>query len=120
MAPMSVRAQTFNQKEKQMQTFYFDTGVKPGQRRIWGGPVETYGCQVVRGGTIQIPMEVDDVPKGSVFLYAKDGIGEEVPGVIHREILNNTQKGGLLSKFAFFRIPLDGKLMTECERRAAE
>lgn len=79
--------------------FYFDTGVRPNHFAT--PPIIAREGQVVKGGTIQIPFECDDVPIGSTFLYACDGQKEEINGIIKREIKNSV----LISKFAYFRLP---------------
>ena len=91
-----------------IQTVYFNTGVRPARQGDlpWQTPITPYGCQVVRGGVIEIPMEVEDLPKGATFLYAQDHLDpEKLPAnVIYRKILNPKEPGGMISKYAFFRI----------------
>lgn len=88
-----------------MNTFYFDTGVKPYCENCFGlngKPIGLYGRQVWRGGTKQIPFDYD-APLNATFLFACDNpdLGEsKLENVIVREIFNSD----LLSKYAYFRI----------------
>ena len=80
-----------------MARFYFNTGVTPdsGARLCRG--------QVWRGGTMQIPFDTDeDVPEGSVLLFASDTPDcEEASqsGVLVVAIRSE----GLASEYAYFR-----------------
>ena len=86
-------------------TFYFNTGVRP---ELVNNPPFAYDYHankgnVIKGGTLQIPFTCDDVPDGAIFLHACDI--PDLPesrsdSVIVREITG----GGLLSKFAYFRV----------------
>jgi len=84
-------------------TIWFDTGVRPG---FGTPPTKPYGCQVVRGGTIQIPMEVEDVPEGAIFEHAISVLRDidRMPYRAVREILNAGQPGAIVSKYAVFLI----------------
>lgn len=83
-----------------MSLFYFNTGVTPQSG------AGLFGCQVWRGGTKQIPFECEGVPSDAVFLFACDF--DNLPeakekNVIVSKIVNAEAKGGLLSKYAYFR-----------------
>ena len=78
-----------------MKTFYFNTGIEYHPQRplaekaIW------------RGGTMQFPFDCEDVPNDAVFKFLSD---ETAPGdeyLLRREIHNT----GMLSKYAFFKLP---------------
>jgi len=89
-----------------MQTFYFNTGVKPGipaneMHRKDALPVALGKGQVWRNGTKQIPFDCEDVPTNAKFQLACDN--PALPGYenyIVREIHNST----LLSKYAYFKL----------------
>lgn len=88
-------------------TVYFNTGVRPAPRDPYTNepPITPYGCQVVRGGVIQIPMTVEDLPDSAEFLYAQSHLPETLPpNVIYRELLDGARPGAIYSKYAFFRI----------------
>jgi hypothetical protein len=90
----------------QTQTFWFNTGVVPW--KLQNPPFRgCYGCERVRGGTIQIPVEVEEVPPGSRFEYAVSTLTDRdrSPHLLVRPILNHGEKGSLISKFAIFRLP---------------
>lgn len=90
-----------------MQTFYFNTGVKPidaswrphhsGTREI---PLSK--GQVWRNGTKQIIFQCENVPEGATFKFACD-IPDlpEAKNMIVREIVSE----GMLSKYAYFSKP---------------
>ena len=82
-----------------MKTFYFDTGVNPLLR------TELYGEQIVKNGTVQIPVIVaDSVPDNAILLFCGDRPdSEKGPRVMVTEILNCGPKA-ILSKFAYFRV----------------
>lgn len=84
-----------------MQKFFFDTGVRPNP--FAKPPIQPGKGQILKGETIQIPFECENVPNGSVFLYACDGQKPETDGIIKREIKNSV----LVSKFAYFRLPIN-------------
>jgi len=79
-------------------TYYFDTGV------TIRGP---YGCQVWKGGTVQIPFDCENVPEKAIFKFACDNpelAESKHPNYIVAEILDQDKKGGLCSKCAYFQI----------------
>lgn len=81
-----------------MKTFYFDTGVRP---YIHNTPVPIMPGNVVRGGTLQIPFDCENVPDKARFIFACDAENASLDkDVIHREIKNTN----MVSKFAYFRI----------------
>tara|TARA_R110000851_G_scaffold39729_7_gene100724 strand:+ start:1432 stop:1716 length:285 start_codon:yes stop_codon:yes gene_type:complete len=86
-------------------TFYFNTGVKPWNTN------GLFGRQVWKDGTKQIPFECQDVPEGAVFLMGSSS--EEVPSgyghsrIIRREIKDWEDGLGMMSKYAYFRLPKD-------------
>lgn len=80
--------------------FYFDTGVRPW---IHTSPVPVMPGNVVRGGTLQIPFECDDVPDGAIFVFACDHAPPGHEDLLMRE-MHNTR---MVSKFAFFQPPLN-------------
>lgn len=85
------------------QTFYFNHGVIPTH------DTKLFGIQIIHRGTIQTPVEVENVPKNAQFLFATDKLDcteAKQSNIIIREILNRheLQKGGLVSKYAYFRI----------------
>lgn len=88
--------------------FYFNTGVTHTVGGYFGKapqPIEPGPGQVWRGGTLQIPFRCSDVPEKAQFIMACDNpeLNEaRDPAVIVREILPGS---GLLSKYAYFRIP---------------
>ena len=80
-------------------TYYFNTGVRPEE-----SGATPYGKQVWRGGTLQIPFTCgEDVPNGAQFVMASDHILPDSDNLIRREIVNDGP-GGLLSKYAYFRV----------------
>ena len=80
-----------------MKTFYFDTGVQPYKHNP---PVKLSKGQFMRGGTMQIPFDCENVPENATFLYAcDDPDSSRDKSLIVREIHNS----GLCSKFAVFR-----------------
>jgi len=86
---------------KTLQTFYFDTGVRPYGHS--NPPMILSEGQVWKDGTKQIPFDCEDVPSGALFMFAcpKADLPEsKYPFVIVREIHNST----LGSKFAYFRV----------------
>lgn len=86
-----------------MKTFYFNTGVRP---YIHNPPVKIGKGQCVRGGTMQIPFDCENVPDNAQFLFASDNpepMEAKAENVIVREIFNST----LVSKYACFRLPLN-------------
>ena len=83
-----------------VETFYFNTGVRPES----GSPL--FGRQIWKDGTKQIPFTCDNVPDNSIFLFACDSENHhrlKSPCIIVRRIIDNGPKG-LLSKFAYFRV----------------
>lgn len=82
-----------------MKTFYFNTGVtcRP-----------PFQGEVLRGGTIQIPFDCDNVPEGAVFLFAcsdpdiKTHHAFPTAELVVREIHNSN----LCSRYAYFRCPV--------------
>lgn len=91
-----------------MRQFFFDTGVKFKNHDGLCNQANTNGLfrnQVWREGTKQIPFSCEDVPDGSTFMLTCDNPDlpqSKLDFVIVREIHNS----GLLSKYAYFRIPL--------------
>ena len=90
-----------------MQTFYFNTGVKPGippneRHRKGAKPVPLCDGQVWRNGVKQIPFDCENVPEGSTFKFACDN-PDLYPdaGYIVREMYNTT----MLSTYAYFTPP---------------
>jgi len=80
-----------------MQTFYFDTGVRP---QNCNGLCEG---QVWRNGTKQIPFDVTDVPENAelMFLAPTDDLPEsKLENVIVRSVHNTTMAGD----FAYFKV----------------
>lgn len=83
-----------------MKTFFFDTGVK-----LHNNPNGPIGGVLSRNSVWQIPFECADVPDGSIFVFASNDC--PVPaGHIRREIKPGS---GILSKFAYFRLPIATK-----------
>ena len=83
-----------------MKTFYFNTGVRPF---IHNPPVKLSAGQIMKGGTMQIPFDCEDVPEGAIFKFAcenKDLRESKYPNYIVREIHNST----LIAKYAYFQI----------------
>ncbi len=81
-----------------MKTFYFDTGVKPYNHTP---RVSIMPGNVVRGGTLQIPFDCENVPENATFLYACDAENASLDeNIICREMTNTN----MLSKFAYFRL----------------
>lgn len=76
--------------------FYFDTGVRPDD---FNPPLTPGKGQVIRG-TIQIPFDCDDVPKGAAFRFASDCLELANESLLAREIKNSI----LVSKYAFFAL----------------
>lgn len=79
-----------------MNTFYFDTGVKP-----WNCNGLTKG-QVWRNGTKQIPFDAD-VPKNSTLMFLCDNpnLGESRAHNVRVVEVHNTV---MVSKYAYFRV----------------
>jgi hypothetical protein len=75
-------------------TFYFNTGVRP---YIHNPPVKVGPGQIIKGGTLQIPFDCEDVPENAFFKFGCDDPNIR-GGYLVRPILNST----LLSKFAYF------------------
>lgn len=84
--------------ETMKRTFYFDTGVRPHAHTP---PVPLSPGHVMRGGTMQIPFECEDVPDGAAFAFACDE-PEGKHGMIARRIENSA----LVSQFAHFTPPI--------------
>lgn len=81
-----------------MKTFYFNTGVKPYNHTRH---VPIMSGNVVRGGTLQIPFDCENVPENATFLYACDAENASLDeNVICREMKNTN----MVSKFAYFRV----------------
>lgn len=78
-------------------TYYFDTGVRP---ELHSQPVPVMPGQVLCG-TIQIPFDCEDVPKGAVFRFVADNLGLANSHIIARPIKNSTMVG----RYAFFSVP---------------
>jgi len=81
-----------------MKTFYFNTGVQPQN-----APIKLMPGHVMRGGTMQIPFDCENIPDGAIFKFAcdnKDLRESKYPNYIVREIHNSA----LLSKYAYFQI----------------
>lgn len=77
--------------------FLFNTGVP-----YWRNSYRDEYRKIVKG-IIHIEFICEDVPKGAEFMYAQnnpESISLLNPKVIRREI----KRGGLVSKYAFFRI----------------
>ena len=77
-------------------TFYFNTGVRP---YIHVPTVKLSEGQVLRGGTVQIPFDCEDVPENAEFKFGCDDPNIR-GGYLVRPILNSA----LLSKFAYFQV----------------
>lgn len=83
-----------------MKTFYLKTSIKIGEphdiRKVVNDEED---------GTISVPLDCEDVPDGSIFLFASDSPnikrvrGEE--GIIYRKIHNSS----LLAEYAYFKTP---------------
>lgn len=81
-----------------MKTFYFNTGVQPYKHNP---PVPLCEGHVMRGGTMQIPFDCEDVPANATFVYASDNPeSKRESNLICREIHNSA----LCSKYAFFKV----------------
>jgi hypothetical protein len=83
-----------------MKTFYFNTGVQPYKHNP---PVKLSPGHIMKGGTMQIPFDCDNVPDRAQFMFACDNPDlkeSEYENVIVREIFNSA----LLSKYAYFKI----------------
>ena len=79
-----------------MKTFYFNTGVQSYMVIL-----PLMKGHIIKGGTMQIPFDCDDVPNKATFLYAQDTPPEiQHPNIIFREMHNTA----MVSKYAFFRI----------------
>lgn len=79
-----------------MNTFYFNTGVRPENRR------KLYKGQVWRNGTLQIPFDAE-APAHATLLFACDNADQpesKLPNVIVRPIFNTI----LLSEYAYFKV----------------
>lgn len=79
-------------------TFYFNTGVRPWEH---SPPVKVMPGNVVRGGTLQIPFECDDVPENAIFQFACDNTPDGREHLLKREMHNTN----MVSRFAFFLVP---------------
>jgi hypothetical protein len=79
-----------------MRTFYFNTGVKPENRRGVG----LCAGQVWRGGTLQIPFDCENVPDNASFQFACDHTPPGNEHLLRREMHNTT----MVSKYAFFQV----------------
>jgi hypothetical protein len=83
-----------------MKTFYFNTGVQPYKHNP---PVKLSPGHVMRGGTMQIPFDCDDVPDNAIFKFACDNPKlkeSEYPNWIVREMFNTA----MVSKYAYFLV----------------
>jgi hypothetical protein len=86
-----------------MQTFYFDTGVKPENVH---NPEFAYAYHkkagnVIKNGTLQIPFDCD-VEEGAALMFLCDNPSlpeASIPGVVVREVFNTT----MASKYAYLR-----------------
>lgn len=78
-------------------TFYFNTGVRPERHNP---PVKLSKGQVLRG-TIQIPFECENVPDGAEFKFAADD-----PSIAPYYLAAKIVSGEIVSKYAFFQLPL--------------
>lgn len=92
-----------------MKTFYFNTGVRPYAHT--NPPLGLMPYQVIRGDTVQIPFDVEDVPECAVFRHASGHSEPEYPNWIVREIHNS----GMCSKYAHFelQVPLSKSVAIE-------
>lgn len=79
-----------------MKTFYFDTGVKPENRRGVG----LCAGQVWRG-TLQMTFDCEGIPENAVFKFACDNTPPGNEHLLRREMHNTT----MVSKYAFFQLP---------------
>ena len=80
-----------------MNTFYFNTGVKPENSSV------LYGDQIWRGGVKQIPFECD-APENAIFQFACDfnNLPEsKLNNWLVAEIKNPNES--MLSKYAYFK-----------------
>lgn len=86
-----------------MKTFYFNTGVQPYKHTP---PVKLGPGQIMRGGTMQIPFDCENVPENAVFMFAcdNDKLSEAAyKNVIVREMFNTS----MCSKYAYFKVLTD-------------
>lgn len=94
-----------NQPKPVITTFYFNTGVRPDP--CANPPIQAYAKfgQVVKGGVIQIPFQVENVPENALLKFLCDN--PDLPeGKSSNCIVAKLLPGsGMLSEYAYFQIP---------------
>jgi hypothetical protein len=89
-----------------MQTFYFNTGVRPENVQNPPFPYEYHKSigNVIRG-SLCIPFQCENVPKDSEFVCACDNDNLH-PGSKTIFVRKIAEGSNLISKFAYFRLPM--------------
>jgi hypothetical protein len=88
---------------KTLKTFYFNTGVNVWATRAYYAPTDRIDSNGVRS----IPFTCENVPEGAEFVFAAPT--DTVP--TQKDVKPFTiVSGGLLSKFAYFRIKAEEKI----------
>lgn len=91
-------------KTSNISTFFFNTGVRPNP--FAKPPIRAlpqFG-QVLKGGTVQIPFQVENVPSKSELLFLcnyPDLPESKHPGRIVARLLPGS---GMVSEYAYFRL----------------
>lgn len=78
-----------------MKTFYFDTGVRPYN---FYPPVKLSKGHVIRGGTMQIPFDCENVPEGAEFTHTCDKATQDH----YRDFVAEIHNSALGSRYAHF------------------
>lgn len=87
-------------------TFFFNTGVRPN----WGAtpPIRAsarFG-QVEKGGTIQIPFQVENVPENAHLLFLCDNPDLPEGKAPNHTVAKLLPGSGMVSQYAYFRLPV--------------
>jgi hypothetical protein len=82
-----------------MQTFYFNTGVRPSQIHNSSFPYDYHKSKgnIIRDDVLLLPFIVKDVPEGATFAFGCDD-----PNRAGNYIVREVEGGNLLSKYAYF------------------
>jgi len=81
-----------------MQTFYFNTGVKPWNTNV---QAETARGNKFINNELNVPFDVEDVPEGAQLASLCSNPDVKGANQIMREVFNTT----MCSKYAFFNVP---------------